>query len=144
MSPSPQDSPSSPDHTEGAIAGLFQRVIQDAQTLTRDELALAKIELIRSGERTAVGLATLLLGGVLLLMSLGLLCVTAVVGLAPLISALWLRMLLMSLVFMCLGSLLMAICGAWLWKEGLSLPKTKRQAKQTLTTIQEEVQHARS
>lgn len=143
MSTSDRTASSPSTHPDAGITGLLQRVMHDAQTLTRDELALAKIELIQSGERAAVGLATLVLGGVLLLVSLGLLCVTAVVGLAPLIAALWLRMLLMSFVFMCVGSLLVAVCGAYLWKAGLSMPKTKRQADKTLTTIKEEVQHAR-
>jgi hypothetical protein len=131
-----------PPTADAGIGSLVQRVFQDAQTLTRDELALAKLELIRKGEHTAAGIAIMVLGGVLALISLGLLCVTVVVALAPLIHALWLRMLFMSVVYLCVGSLLVAICAVWLAKTPMTLPKTKAQAEKTLATIEDEVQHA--
>lgn len=143
MAPSIETNPSSASpNTEPSITGLVQRILQDAQTLTRDELALAKIELTQAGERAAAGMATLLLAGVFVLISFGLLCVTAVVALAPLVEALWLRMLLMSFVYLCMGSLLVGACVAWLATKPLSLPKAKKQAVETLATLKEEVQHA--
>jgi hypothetical protein len=128
---------------DAGTRGLIHRIMQGAQILLRDELALAKFELIRTGERTAAGIAALTLGGVLALISLSLLCMTVVVALQPLVPALWLRMLLMSAIYFCIGSLLVGICVAWLSKKAMTLPKTKTQAQQTFATIKAEVQHAR-
>jgi hypothetical protein len=145
-----RDMPTSNEHdasptlsAEAGIGALLQRIIEDAETLAREELALAKLELIRTGERTAAGMAALTLGGVLALISLGLLCVTVVVALQPLIHALWLRMLIMSLAYFCIGSLLVGICMARLFKKPVTLPKTRKEAEKTVTAIKQELQHAR-
>lgn len=138
-----QNASPAPSAADASIGTLLQRVIQDAQTLGREELALAKLELIRTGERTAAAVATLTLGGVLSLISLGLLCMTVVAALQPLIPALWLRMLLMSVVYSFIGSMLVGACLAWMAKKPSALTKTKTEAEKTVAALKEEVQHAR-
>lgn len=93
------------DHTD-SLGGLVREVGSNAFELAKCEVALAKLDVQIALKHAAVGMAGVVLGGIVTLFGLGLLCMTGVVALAPLIPALWLRMLLMSLVYLLLGSLL--------------------------------------
>lgn len=119
---------------------LVRRIGQDVQVLVKDELALAKLEVADSLKRASIDLVAVTLGGVLGLIGLGLLCVTAVVALRPVLAALWLRMLLMSGVYLCLSSLLAGVFLGQLRKLPLAPPRAAREAKQTLRGV---VEHAR-
>jgi len=125
----------------GAVGELGRRIAADARILARDELALAKLELTQAVERSAMSVVAMVLGGALGLISLSLFCVTAVVALAPLIHALWLRMLIMSLAYLCLASLLGGVFFARLRSVRMDLPQTRAEAEQTLHVVAAEVRH---
>lgn len=93
------------DHKD-SLGGLVREVGNNAFELAKCEVALAKLDVQIALKRAAVGMAGVVLGGILTLFGLGLLCMTGVAALAPLIPALWLRMLFMSLVYLLLGTLL--------------------------------------
>ena len=123
------------------LSELVQRIASDARILARDEVALAKHELSEAAQRSAINLVAVVLGGVLALISLGLLCVTAVVALAPVIPALWARMLIMSGVYLGVGAGLGAMFMARMRRVPLSLPETRAEAKQTLESVAAGVRH---
>lgn len=123
------------------VGELIQRIALDARVLARDEVALAKLELAQAAQRTVVSIAAIVLGGVLALISLGLLCMTAVAALAPLVPALWARMLIMSFAYLCLATLLGGVFLARLRSTPMSLPETRAEAKETLHTVAAEVHH---
>ena len=81
-----------------------------------------------------------LFGGVIALIGLGLLAVVAVVALAPVIPALWLRLLIMAVVYLIVGGAVAAFFSKKLKtdaKPNLEIPV--REAQQTAEAIKEGV-----
>ncbi|MET0390166.1 MAG: YhjD/YihY/BrkB family envelope integrity protein, partial [Polyangiales bacterium] len=122
-----------------SIPGLMQRIGDDLRVLARDEIALAKLEAAEAARRSAAGVVALVLGAVLGLISLGLLCVTAVVALQPAIAPLWARLLIMSGVYVAAGGLLVMACVNRYQKAPLSLPEARQEAAKTARTLKEQV-----
>ena len=131
----------------GKVGELLHRITDDVKTIARDEVELARMEIESTAKRAAADAAVVLLGGIVALIGLGLLCVVAVVALEPLISPLWLRLLIMSVVYLVAGG---ALAGGFAKKLGhdvkpdLDLPK--REAQQTVDAVkhglQKEPHHA--
>ncbi len=88
---------------DGRIAELLQQITDDLKTIARDEVELVKLELVHSARAAAADAAFALLGAIVALIGLGLLCVVAVAALEPVIPALWLRMLIMAVVYLAAG-----------------------------------------
>jgi hypothetical protein len=128
-------------HDEPNIGELLGRIAQDARILARDEVALAKLELLQTLQRSSVSVAGILLGGVLALISLGLLCVTVVAALSPVIPALWLRLLIMSAAYLCLGGLVTGTFVVHLRQMPLGMPAAEKEAKQTVSALANELRH---
>jgi hypothetical protein len=91
------------DNESASTAELINRASQQISTLVRDELALAKVELVAKGKRAGIGGGLLGAAGVLGLYGLGLVIALLVV-LLDLAVALWLAVLIVAvLVFAAAG-----------------------------------------
>jgi len=87
----------------GRIGELLQQITDDLKTIARDEVELVKLELVHSARAAAADAAFMLLGALVALIGLSLLCVVAVAALEPVIGPLWLRMLIMAIVYLVVG-----------------------------------------
>lgn len=85
------------------IPELVHRISDDFKIIARDEIELVRQELHDSAHAAAKDSAAALLGAMVGLIGIGMLCVTVVVALAPVIPALWLRLLIMSIVYLVIG-----------------------------------------
>jgi len=92
-----------PVESNGRIGELLHRITDDVTTIARNEVDLARLEFERSAKAAAADAAVILLGGIVALIGLGLLCTVAVVALAPVIPPLWLRLLIMAIVYLAVG-----------------------------------------
>lgn len=91
------------------IGDLLHRITDDVKTIATDELQLTKLEITRTVKTAATEAAVVVLGGIVALIGFAMLCVTAVVALAPLIHPLWLRLLIMAVVYLAAGGVVAAI-----------------------------------
>lgn len=101
------------DAPTSSLGDVVRRIATDVGTIAGDELQLAKRELGHGIKTAATDGAAIILGGVVALIGLGMLCVTAVVALAPVIPALWLRMLIMAILYLVVGT---AVAGVYVRK----------------------------
>jgi hypothetical protein len=120
------------------VGELVNRITDDVKTIASDELQLAKIELTR-GVKTAVGeAAVVVLGGIVALVGFAMLCVVAVVALAPVIPALWLRLLIMAAVYLVAGGAIAGVFAKKLAKDiRPDLSDTVYEAKKTVQNVKE-------
>lgn len=120
------------------IGDLLHRITDDLKTLAKGELDLAKGELQTSAKKAVLEGATIVLAGIVALIGLGLLCVAAVAGLGGLISPLWLRLIIMAIVYMAIGG---AVAGAFAKRLKRDAPPDttvpKYQAKATLEGVKQ-------
>ena len=97
--------------SNGRVGELVHRITDDVKTIAHDEIELVKAELERTAKTAAVEAAVILLAGIVALIGIGMLCVCAVVALAPIISSLALRLLLMAIVYLVVGGAVAASVG---------------------------------
>lgn len=120
------------------VGDLLHRITDDVKTIAKNEVELARMEIEHTARSAAADAAVVLLGGIVALIGLGLLCTVAVVALAPVIPPLWLRLLIMAVVYLAAGG---AVAGVFAKKLGhdakpnLDLPK--REAQQTLEAVKD-------
>lgn len=88
----------------GRVGDLLHKITDDIKVLAKNEIELAKGEVQSSAKTAAIESAVILLGGIVALIGLGLLCLSAVVALDFLIGSLALRLLLMAIVYLVVGS----------------------------------------
>jgi hypothetical protein len=115
---------------------LLQRIADDVKTIARDEVELVSQELAHSARLAINDAAILLFGGIVALIGFGLLCVAAVVGLAPVIASLALRLVVMAVVYLGIGGAIAGILAGRLKRDAtpnLSLAITE--ARDTLADI---------
>ena len=128
--------------TNGEIGTLLHRISDDVKTIARGEVELVRDELQRHAKLVAVDAAVVLLGAFIALIGVGLLCVVVVVALAPLIPALWLRLLIMAGVYMIAGGAIGAVFSKRLKADAtpdLTVPKVE--ARLTAQNIKEGLSH---
>lgn len=128
--------------TNGEIGSLLHRISDDMKTIARGEVELVRDELQRHAKLVAVDAAVVLLGAFVALIGLGLLCVVVVVALAPLIPALWLRLLIMAIVYLVAGGAIAGGFGKRLKKDAtpdLTVPKVE--AKLTAQNVKDALRH---
>jgi hypothetical protein len=89
-----------------ATRELFHRITDDVRTIARDEIELVRAEMGQVAKRVAAEGAAVMFGGIVALIGLSMLCVAAVVALAPLIASLALRLVLMAVVYGVIGGVL--------------------------------------
>jgi hypothetical protein len=97
-----------PSQSNGRVGELVHRITDDVKLIARDEVELARQELQHTAKVAASEAAVILLGAIVALVGLGMLCVVAVVALAPVIHPLWARLLIMSIVYLAIGGALAA------------------------------------
>ncbi|HTR52512.1 MAG TPA: phage holin family protein [Kofleriaceae bacterium] len=120
---------------------LLKDISRDVQTIVRGEAELVGSELSAKAHTAAAGGAAALLGAMVALVGLAMLCVAAVVALAPIIPPLWLRLIAMAVVYMLLGGGLAALCARRIARRGkpdlavakYELARTIAGAKATIT-----------
>lgn len=130
--------PAASNESNGRVGELLHRITDDVKTIARNEVDLARIEIESTAKSAAADAAIILLGGIVALIGLGLLCVVAVVALEPLISPLWLRLLIMAVVYLAIGGIVAGVFAKRLKedvKPDLDLPK--REAQQTVDAIKD-------
>jgi uncharacterized BrkB/YihY/UPF0761 family membrane protein len=130
-----------PPSRELAIADLAKKVGEDITTLAKDHLELALEEVGTGIKSVATDAAMILLGGVVALIGLAMLCVTAVVAVEPVLPTLWLRLLLGALVYLALGSGLVWGFGHRLRGDGFHMKRSVRAGERTAHALKEQVQN---
>jgi hypothetical protein len=124
----------------GRVGELLHRITDDVKTIAHDEIELVRTELSHTARVAAVDAAIILLAGIVALIGVGMLCVTAVVALAPVISSLALRLLLMAIVYLIAGGAVAASVGVRLKRDIVpDLTVAKYEAKSTVANAKEAV-----
>lgn len=93
--------------TTGAQDGmgdLLRGISDDVKTLARDEVELVRLELQHTGSLAVRELLVIVLGVIVASFGFAMLCTVAVVALAPVIPPLWLRLLIMAIVYIATGA----------------------------------------
>jgi hypothetical protein len=121
---------------DGRVGEILHRLGDDVKTIARDEIELARLELERSARVAAAGVVVVLLGGTVALIGLGLLAVSAVDALEPLIAPLWLRLILMAGVYLAIGAAVVAAFGRRLRREAPpDMEPVADEAKRTVRAV---------
>jgi len=127
-----------PTGPNGRVGELLQRITQDVKTIARDEVELVREELKESARNASIDAVIAILGAMVGLIGMGMLCATAVVALAPVIPALWLRLLLMSLIYLVSGGAVATAFGVKLKHDAVPrLGVARYESKRTVAGIQE-------
>ena len=90
-------------HEPAKVGELLKHIGEDVKTIAMSELELGRAKLGAYLEQTVLKAAVMILGAFVALVGFAMLCMVAVVALEPVIPALWLRLLLMSFVFIVTG-----------------------------------------
>jgi hypothetical protein len=124
--------------SNGRVGELLHRITDDVKVIARDEIELVREELKAAARNAAVDAAVALLGGIVGLIGMGMLCATAVVALEPVIHPLWLRLLLMSIVYLVSGGAVATAFGVKLKNDAMPhLGVAKYEGKRTIAGIKE-------
>jgi uncharacterized membrane protein YqjE len=127
-----------PTESNGRIGELVHRITDDVKTIARDEVELVRDELKESARAAALDAAVAVLGAIVGLIGIAMLCVVVVVALAPVIPQLWLRLLIMSLVYLVAGGAVATAFGVKLKRDAIpKLGVAKYEGKRTLAGITE-------
>ena len=134
-----QENPRSEKEPLGELA---KRLVHDVNTLAKDHVDLARIELGNGLKSAAIDAVAGILGGVTGLIGFAMLCATLVMLLEPVIAPLWARMLISSVVYLVLGGVISLVMIRKLKRDvPPNLSRTKHQAKVTTEVLKEQVQH---
>lgn len=85
------------------VVDVIRDIGKDMKLIAMDELELSRRELSTYLERMILRASAAVVGALVALIGLGMLCVVAVVALEPVIHPLWLRLLLMSVLYLAIG-----------------------------------------
>jgi hypothetical protein len=122
------------------VGEILHRVTDDVKTIAKDEVELARLELERSARSAATDAGAAMLGGFVALIGLGLLCVSAVDALEPVISPLWLRLLLMAGVYLVAGGILAGVFARRLKRQvPPDMSRVTDQARRTVDAVREQI-----
>lgn len=117
----------------GSTSELFGQIAIHIRTIAHGELELVRGEVRQAARAAAAEGAMVLFGVVVALIGFAMLCVAAVVALAPLISSLALRLLLMAGVYGGIGSVLATTFGQRLRRD--AVPRLKVPIHEVASTI---------
>ena len=125
------------------IGELLHRISDDVKTIAKDELDLVKDEVSRHAKIAAGEAAIVVLGGIVALIGFAMLCTAAVVALAPIISSLALRLVLMSLIYLIGGGV---VAGTFAKRLGHDIQPDMKvpayEAKRTVAGVKESLSHS--
>ncbi len=88
---------------EPRVGELITHIGDDVKTIATGEFELARAKLGDYLSQTVMRAAAMVVGAFVAVVGFAMLCVVVVVALAPLIQALWLRLLLMACVYLVIG-----------------------------------------
>jgi hypothetical protein len=126
--------------TNGRVGDILSHITDDMKTIARDEIELVRDELSHSAKMAITEASVAMLGAIVALIGLSLLCVAAVVALAPLIAPLWARLLIMAAVYLVIGGGVAASFGKRLTSDamphlGVAQYEAKRTMKGAVSTL---------
>ncbi len=110
---------SPPDGAKERVGEIIHHITDDVKTIASGEVELARTELARTVKVAATEAGIILLGGIVALIGLGLLCLVAVVALASVIPPLWLRLLIMAIVYLAIGGAVVGVFAKRLKKDAV-------------------------
>jgi len=93
------------------VARLLQDIGRDVKTIAVDELELARRKLTVFMQQLVVKAGVAVLGAMVALIGLAMLCTVVVAALAPVIPPLWVRLLVMAIVYIAIGAGTVVLCG---------------------------------
>jgi hypothetical protein len=126
----------------GRLSEVLHYITDDVKTIARDEVELARIELQRTTKLAATESAIVVLGGIVALIGLGLLCVAAVDALGAIISPLWLRLIIMAVVYLAVGGVVAGVFAKRLKRDAVPDFSTPvDEAKQTVQSAKAGLEH---
>lgn len=85
------------------VSDLLKHVGDDLKTIATTELELTRNKMSEYLDRTIMRASVIIIGAFIALIGLAMLCVVAVLALQPVIGPLWVRLLLMSMVYILVG-----------------------------------------
>src|SRR3954462_2837247 len=131
-----------PPESSARVGDLLHRITDDVKIIAKDEIELAKHEIEISAKKAAAEAAVIVHGGIVALIGLGMLCVAAVVALAPVIHSLALRLLLMAFIYLVGGGI---VAGVFARKLGHDIKPDMKvpayEAKRTVAGVKESLSH---
>lgn len=127
-----------PTESNGRVGELIHRISDDVKTIARDEVELVREELKESARAAALDAAVAVLGAIVGLIGIAMLCVVVVVALAGIIPPLWLRLLIMSIVYLIAGGAVATAFGIKLKNDAVpNLGVAKYEGKRTVAGVKE-------
>lgn len=131
-----------PSQANPGVGGLLREIADDVKAIARDEVDLAKLELRRDLRAAALDAAMLILAGAIVLVGIAMLSTSAVVALAPVIPALWLRLVIMAVVYVVAGAIMGRAFVRRLGRDAPDLTHTRVHLNRTIKTVREELSRA--
>lgn len=124
--------------TNGRVGELIHRITDDVRTIARGEVELVREDLKESARAAAIDAAVAVLGAIVALIGVAMLCMVVVVALAPVIPALWLRLLILSVVYLVIGGAVATGFGLKLKNDAVpNLGVAKYEGRRTIAGIKE-------
>lgn len=85
------------------VGELIRHIGDDMKTIATSELELGRRKMSQYVDRTIAKASVVILGAFVALIGLAMLCVVVVLALQPVIALLWVRLLLMAIVYVAVG-----------------------------------------
>jgi len=85
------------------VGDLLQHIGDDVKTIATSELELGRRKMASYVDRTIAKASVVILGAFVALIGLAMLCVVVVLALQPVIHLLWVRLLMMAIVYVLVG-----------------------------------------
>ncbi len=124
------------------VGELLQGIGHDVRRIAVDEIELARGKVSGFLEKLVLKAAGAIVGACVALIGLGLLCLTAVAALAPVIPALWLRLLIMSIVYLGVGGgLAYAFSKKLLAIHAEELEQPIEEVRETIDAVEKGLEH---
>ncbi|MEP6865362.1 MAG: phage holin family protein [Deltaproteobacteria bacterium] len=122
------------------VGELLKHIGEDVKTIAVSELELARTKLGSYLEQTVMKAAAMILGAFVALVGFAMLCVVVVVALEPVIPALWLRLLIMAVLYIGVGG-----GAAFLFAKNMATPPDLEnevdEVGQTIDKVADGLQH---
>jgi Putative Actinobacterial Holin-X, holin superfamily III len=120
----------------GRIGELLHQLTDDVKAIAHNEIELARLEMEKTAKTAATDAAAILLGGIVALIGLGLISVSAVAALEPVIEPLWLRLVLMAAVYLAIGGAVAGVFARRLKRDVKpDMSRPRRQARRTVDAV---------
>ncbi len=91
------------DSGSPTIGELLKRIVRDLHAAAGAELQLTQQKMVTYLEQTVLKISVVIIGGFVAAVGLAMLCVVAVLVLQPFIQLIWMRLVLMSVVYLLVG-----------------------------------------